>query len=172
MQEYIDERITKQREWYEKKANDNKSLFFTYQTIIIILGATIPVIVAVAPHISFITISVGPITAFISAIISIVAGMDKLRQPQPNWFNFRANEEMMKKEEWLYKYRAGVYKGLADKEANLLIVERIESIISADIARITSYEQKSKKDGKAEKSTAPESKSSVTEVKPLESPSE
>lgn len=136
MDGYLDERATKQREWYEKKANENKKTFISYQTVIIVLGALIPVLVAFETIIPVLKEYGGPITAVISAIISIYAGLDKLKQPQPNWFNYRANEEAIKKEEWFYKYKAGPYKKINGDEAKVLFVERVESIISADIARM------------------------------------
>ena len=145
MENYIEERLQKQKKWYEEKANQNTKLFFSYQTVIIILGATIPVIVALETVIKPLVVWGGPITAVISAIIAIYAGLDKLKQPQPNWFNYRANEEMIKKEEWFYKFRAGVYRDLNEEEANNFLVERIESIISADIARMTSLTEKREK---------------------------
>ncbi len=43
---YFDKRVKKQLLWYEKKANTNKRTFMSYQTIIIFLGAIIPVLVA------------------------------------------------------------------------------------------------------------------------------
>lgn len=138
MNDYIQERVKAQREWYEKKANENKKTFLSYQTIIIILGATIPVMVAFESVFSWLEEYGGPISAVISAAISIYAGLDKLKQPQPNWFNYRTNEEILKKEEWLYKYKAGPYKNQNDEDASVAFVERIESIISADIARTMS----------------------------------
>ncbi len=146
MNDYLKERVEKQREWYEIKASRNKKTFFTYQTIIIILGALIPVLVTFEGAVPQLKLWAGPITALIAAVIAVIAGLDKLGQPQPNWFNYRANEETIKKEEWLYKCRAGQYRGLGDQEANRLLVERIESVVSADIARITNLEGE-RKDG-------------------------
>ncbi len=160
MNDYLKERADKQREWYEIKASKNKKTFFTYQTIIIILGALIPVLVTFEDAVPQLKVWGGPITALIAAVIAIIAGLDKLGQPQPNWFNYRANEETIKKEEWLFKYRAGQYRDLDDQEANRLLVERIESIISADIARVTNLrvEGKEKKgEGPAIKPGQPES---------------
>jgi hypothetical protein len=142
MNGYIEDRVTKQRKWYEAKATENKEEFLRFQTIIIILGASIPVLVAFESVAPTLKEWGGPIAAVISGIIAICAGLDKLKQPQPNWFNYRANEEMMKKEEWFYKYKAGPYKGVDDEKAEILFVERIEAIISADIARTTSVDQK------------------------------
>ena len=145
MDDYLEDRVKTQREWYENKANQNKKKFISYQTVIIILSALIPVLVAIENAIPVLKEFGGPITAIISAVIAIYAGLDKLKQPQPNWFNYRANEESIKKEEWFYKYKAGPYKGIEEKEAKILFIERIESIISSDIARMTNVTEKEEK---------------------------
>jgi len=147
MEEYLKQRVETQRKWYEAKATTNKKIFLKYQTIIIILGALIPVLIAFENVFPELEAWGGPITAVIAAIIAVIAGLDKLKQPQPNWFNYRSNEETIKKEEWLFKYRAGQYKGLSDQDANQLLVERIESIISADIARVTNLNREEGKVG-------------------------
>ena len=113
------------------------------QTSIIVLGALIPLLVVFES-------SIGPLngeehwaalaSALISAVISIIAGLDKLNQPQTNWFNYRSNEEMLKKEEWMFNYKAGPYAGLKDKEADVKLVTRVESVISADVARFSQTE--------------------------------
>lgn len=150
MEDYMNDRVKNQREWYEIKANENKKKFVSYQTVIIILGALIPVLVGFESVIPILKEYGGPITAVIAAVIAIYAGLDKLNQPQPNWFNYRANEESIKKEEWYFKYMAGPYKKLEKEEAQTLFIERIESIISADIARTTNTteEKESQKDKK------------------------
>ena len=153
MDDYLKERVETQRKWYETKASMNKKTFLTYQTYIIILGALIPVLVAFEIVVPELKKWGGPITAAISAVIAIIAGLDKLRQPQPNWFNYRANEETIKKEEWLYKYKAGQYRDLSAQEANRLLVERVESIISADIARVTNLNKEEVKGGRGDGST-------------------
>ena len=124
--------------------SENKKKFLRYQTLIIILGAFIPVWVAFQGIFSLPDNISGPITALVSAIIAILAGLDKLNQPQPNWFNYRANEESLKKEEWFYLYGAGPYKNLKQAAAREMFVERIESIISADIARFTNVQEETR----------------------------
>ena len=147
MNDYLEERVKKQREWYESKANENKKAFMSYQTVVIVLGALIPVVVVFENVFTILKGYGGIIAAIISAVISIAAGLDKLKQPQPNWFNYRANEEAIKKEEWFFKYKAGPYRKQNEEAAKILFIERIESIISADIARmITSKEDKSTDD--------------------------
>jgi hypothetical protein len=137
MKKYIEERSGYQRKWYQIKADKNKKLFFEFQTWIIILGASIPILVVLEGLSDFIDKYGGLAAAIISATITVLAGLDKLYQPQPNWFNYRANEESIKKEEWFYKYKAGRYIDLNDEVANNLFIERIEGIISSDIARVS-----------------------------------
>lgn len=161
MENYLEERVTKQREWYETKANENKKTFISYQTVIIILGAVIPVLVTCESIVPFLKLYGGQITAVISAVISVIAGLDKLKQPQPNWFNYRANEEAIKKEEWFYRYKAGPYKKLQANDAQILFVERIESIISADIARMTSSNDKKDEDNGTENQNQPQSENGI-----------
>ena len=115
MNDYLDERVKKQREWYENKANENKEKFISYQTVIMVLGALIPVIIAFESVFPILKEYGGRITNTISAIIAIYAELDKVNQQQPNWFNYRANEESIKKEEWFYKYKAGPYKKMSEE---------------------------------------------------------
>lgn len=134
--EYVEQRLKHQQQWYEEHASTNKRMFMRYQAVIIVLGALIPVVVVLGETYTMTNIS-GPLSAAISAVISILAGIDKLQQPQTNWFNYRSNEEALKKEQWMYLFNAGPYDGLARIDADRLLVERVESIISADIARFT-----------------------------------
>ena len=68
----------------------------------------------------------------------------------------------MKKEEWMYQFDAGPYKGLAEKEKNVMPVERVESVISADIARFT----KMNNSGKEETTEPPQNGTSLSPTNP------
>lgn len=137
IEQYIEERLEKQRIWYEKKANANKKRYMLYQRAVILLGSFIPIKIALLHIIPGVSGYSAPLSALLSALIAIIASFDKLQTPQTNWFNYRANEEALKKEPYLYRFRVGPYKGLDDEECTNLLVERSESIISADIARFT-----------------------------------
>jgi len=148
MERYLKERSGFQRKWYEKFATRNKKKFLCYQTTIIVLGAVIPVLVTMGNIYDCINPShIGFTTAIISATISIIAALDKLHHPQPNWFNYRANEESIKKEEWFFQYMAGDYKSMSKPDAESLFIERIEGIISADITRVTNRQLEKKPNG-------------------------
>lgn len=149
IKDYIEKRLIIQRKWYENKATFSKKRFMNYQKIIIVLGAIIPIIVVInsAFDLDFLGEAdwSGFLSAIISAIIAIIAGFDKLQQPQTSWYNYRAAEEILKKEEWLFKYKAGPYSELDEDIAEKLLVERIESAISADMARFTQSKKDEKK---------------------------
>ncbi|MBT33986.1 MAG: hypothetical protein CMO01_30355 [Thalassobius sp.] len=153
IQEYIESRLESQRKWYEQKANMSKKSFMNYQKIIIILGAVIPVNVILFTLVpDSIKSFEGLLNAIISCIIAIVAGFDKLSQPQTNWFNYRANEEVLKKEKHLFEFKAGPYRDIdSEEEMKKLLVERVESVISADISRfVQTQKAKEEKNAKIE----------------------
>ncbi|UZR95371.1 DUF4231 domain-containing protein [Chondrinema litorale] len=153
IQEYIESRLESQRKWYEQKANISKKSFMNYQKIIITLGAVIPVNVILFTLVpENIKAFEGLLNAIISCIIAIVAGFDKLSQPQTNWFNYRANEEVLKKEKHLFEFKAGPYRDIdSEEEMKKLLVERVESVISADISRfVQTQKTKDEKNKKIE----------------------
>lgn len=133
VEEYIDERLEKQRKWYEKKANSNKKRYMFYQRVVIVIGALIPIKIAILHVIPGASVFSPPLSALLSATIAIVASFDQLQTPQTNWYNYRANEAALKKEPYFYEFKIGPYKGLSDEERALLLVERTERIISADM---------------------------------------
>lgn len=80
--EYIKDRLKKQQTWYEGKASSNKKRFMRFQTVIIILGALIPLTVVFGNKLPLVFNEwTGPFSAVISATIAILAGIDKLTQP-------------------------------------------------------------------------------------------
>ena len=150
IKEYIKTRLNEQESWYERKASSNKKQFLNYQKVIIILGSVIPLVVLIGSVVEEFQPFSGVISAFISAAIAIIAGFDKLFQPQTNWYNYRANEEVMKKEKWLYEFEVGPYTGLNKADAEKLLVERIEGVISADMVRFSKAQEKKEQEQKEE----------------------
>lgn len=131
IKKYLIDRLEDQKNWYGNKANFNKKRFMNYQMIVIILGASIPVLVILFEVIGWRQFQ-GIASATISAIITAVAGIDKLQNPQTSWYNYRANEEKLKKEKHLYEFKVGQYNGLSQAEADKALVENVENIISVE----------------------------------------
>lgn len=166
---YVTERLQDQRNWYGNRANTNKRKFMSYQKTIIILGAVIPLLVVLEG--TFLKITAlpnwsGMVGALISAVISVVAGFDKLQQPQDNWYNYRATEEVLKKEEWWFKFEAGPYANLSRIEAEKLLVERVENAIASDMANFLATRAREKDNKEVDDSTDETTQAPAVSVKP------
>ncbi|MDM8547734.1 DUF4231 domain-containing protein [Candidatus Venteria ishoeyi] len=167
---YIQQRLRYQQHWYERQASKNKRSFMRIQSIIIFLSLLIPMVVVTEPIVTLflnewmlaysqmeLPMSWASIaTALLSSLIAMLAGMEKLRQPQTHWFNYRANEETLKKEEWMFRLRVGAYANLPLQRAERLLVERVEGVISSDIARFVQNEYNAVEEVLPKKAKAPQ----------------
>lgn len=130
---YIENRLREQQKYFSEKSAACKRKFKTYQTIVIVLGAIIPILVLLDQSKLIPSIWCGIATAVMSAGISIIAGLEKISQPQTEWINYRRTSEMLKQEEFLYRYQTGSYEDLDDEKRKKLFVQRVENIISNDV---------------------------------------
>lgn len=137
---YMKDRVDKELNWYEEKANHNKKSFHASQTMIIITSAIIPII----NIIDFATFEIRIISSILGGTIVGLTGLMQLKKYQDNWILFRSNEEMLKKEKFLYLNQAGGYSNTQNQdERDKLFVERIESIISSETSKFfTMHSQK------------------------------
>jgi hypothetical protein len=143
---YKQERLQKQIDWHSKKARDNKRRFRLFQIITLVASAIIPIInlgnIAKSDTIDYQT---GIISSIISAIIVVVTGLTQLEKYQESWILYRTSAELLKKEKYFFENNAGEYSNLDEKEKNKLLVERVESIVSAETSKYFTIHQASKK---------------------------
>lgn len=144
---YIANRLEKEREYYDDRADGYKKRYMSNQTVIIICGAIIPIITLLnesfADSCMFKCWHLGSIAnAIIAAIIAIIAGIDKLHQTQSRWNIMRYCAQMLRREEMLYRNRVGGYGKKNEKEAKQLLVKRTEDILYYDIASTLQFTQK------------------------------
>ena len=78
-------------------------------------------------------------TALSGVCISIVSAFNSLGKYHELWIEYRTTAETLKHEKYLYITKAGPYKNLKKEEAFKLLVERVESLISKENTRWTSY---------------------------------
>jgi hypothetical protein len=126
---YVDERLNRQAKWYEGKANTNKSKFHTLQVVIIAASAIIPIINLM----DFAPFETRLISSLLGGGITAITAVIQLKKYQENWLLYRATEENLKKERYLFEYGAGPYSDVEDQKR--LLVERVESIISAETSK-------------------------------------
>lgn len=130
-QKYLKERYEPEVNWYDKKSILNQRRYRYLQSVIIILSAITPVLVAIK-EIDFFKnyIILTVIVIVISAIVAIGTTMLKTFKYQENWINYRTTCETLKKEIYFYTSTIGDYKDTDDRES--LFVERVESLISRE----------------------------------------
>ena len=124
--DYVNTRLAEQLEWYSKKASQNKSRFHSLQIIIIIIGATIPLVNLV----DFAPTEIRVISAILGSVIVGISGILQLKKYHENWIMYRSTEEAIKKEKYTYEQNAGDYSGLKEEEKKKRLVENVEAIIS------------------------------------------
>jgi hypothetical protein len=139
--DYKEKRLQEQITWHSKNARHNKRRFRLYQIITLAASAIIP-IVNVANIGDFQT---RVISSVISGIIAVSTGITQLEKHQENWILYRTTSELLKKEKFFFENSAGEYSNLDDKEKNKLLVERVESIVSAETSKYFTIHQPEKK---------------------------
>ena len=143
---YKETRVKEQLQWHSKKARQNKLKFRLYQIIILIASAIIPIVNVSSPgDLSTGDLQTRIISSIIGGIIVVVTGITQLEKYQENWILYRTSSELLKKEKYFFENNAGEYSNLDEKERSKLLVERVESIVSAETSKYFTIHQPQKK---------------------------
>ncbi len=144
---YKETRLEEQIRWHSKKARENKIRFRLYQIITLVASAIIPIInvgsIADYQHTTDYQIRIT--SSIIAGIIVVVTGLAQLEKYQENWILYRTNSELLKKEKYFFENNVGEYSNIEEKEKNKLLVERVESIVSAETLKYFAIHQPSHK---------------------------
>ena len=132
-EEYLSARVQDQINWYEGKSAWHKQWFMRLKVFEIILALFVPFLTGyITDHTTWLKITVGLIGVSVAAI----AGITTLYKLQENWLAYRGVAESLKYEQFLYLTKSGPYK---DPDTFSAFVERIESIISKENTKWTTY---------------------------------
>ena len=74
----------------------------------------------------------------------MATGITQLEKYQESWILYRTNSELLKKEKYFFKNNIGEYSNLTDDVKNKLLVERVESIVSAETSKYFTLHQPQK----------------------------
>lgn len=83
------------------------------------------------------------ISSIIGGLIVVITGVTQLEKYQENWILYRTTTELLKKERYFYENNVGDYTD--EKERNKILVERVESIVSAETSKYFTIHQPSQK---------------------------
>lgn len=125
---YSSNRLAQQIEYYDKRSSRFKRWYFGLSILNIIVLALIPVISLGADSFPAVRVTV----ALLGAGAAIITSSLNLLKFKENWLEYRYTCEALKAEREKHEYQAGDYKGLKFDEADALLVERCEAIMTAE----------------------------------------
>lgn len=125
-EEYLNQRVNNQIDWYDSKSSFNQRWFRRLQVIAILSASTIPFLSGYSSgEDETIRISIGILGLIVAAITAILS----LYKFQEHWLEYRTTCESLRHEKHLYLTQTTPYNG---DEAFSRFVQRIESLISKE----------------------------------------
>ena len=84
------------------------------------------------------------LTGILGILIVVFIGIQSLNQYHDNWISYRSTAEHLKHEKYLWLSKAGPYKDAKNPE--VMLAERVESLISKEHAKWEATMEKTEKD--------------------------
>jgi hypothetical protein len=116
------DRLTKQRQWYDKHAQRSRRLYVSIKVTQIVLAAMVPVLSGADAAASL----VGSLGASIVAL----EGVQQLFQFHRNWVQYRASAGALEHEQYLHSVLAGDYARATDPDG--LLATRLERVLQGE----------------------------------------
>jgi hypothetical protein len=123
-EEYIQERLEDQINWYSKKSQINQKNFKICRIIEIISAAIIPFL-AGFPTFPCYSLLIGGL----GVLIAVTASVSSLYKFQEHWIEYRTTCETLKHDKYLYQTKCAPYES---EDAFYHLVRRVESLISKE----------------------------------------
>src|SRR6266480_2023381 len=124
-EEYIEQRLSDQINWYDRKSSTNQRWFKRLRFAEIVAAATIPFLSGFAGNSFSIKIAIGAL----GVVVAVIASLLGLLQLQVHWIEYRATAESLGKEKFLFLTQTEPY----DKDdAFHLLVQRVEALLSKE----------------------------------------
>lgn len=140
---YIENRWHSQWNYYDKKANESKKLYYRYQSIVVIGSVIVPVLVSFSSALGqlldgvFIRFGgsagagrffVDVLTVLTSTLVAIAAAVESLQKYGDGWSSYRSAAEELQAEKYFYDMLAGPYANNPNPFATF--VERTEGVVA------------------------------------------
>lgn len=147
-EQYIEQRLQVEIDWYDQKSQNNQKAFKWLRIIEIAMASLIPFISGLILSIKDFSMIGTVLVGLFGVAISIIAGLLSLGRYQERWVEYRTTCESLKKERFLFETNVEPYN--SENSFNLL-VQRAETLISKENTNWAQYmmqPQQEKKDGK------------------------
>ncbi len=142
-EEYLENRLDDQINWYDRKSTQNQKTFKRLQIILIVAAASIPFISGYVDDLKYLQYLLGGIGVLIAAITGILS----LYKFQETWTAYRTTCESLRHEKYLYLTKTNPYVG---KNAFNLLVQRVEMLISKENSSWAEIMQKTEEQNEKE----------------------
>lgn len=137
-EQYIQERLDDQIDWYDSKSVGNQQWFKGLQVFVIVASASIPFIIGYFGDESNAPKFVIGVLGIAIAAITAVLGIYKF---QENWLEYRTTCESLRHEKYLFLTGAAPYNV---EDPFHLLVDRVEGLISNENTNWTDYMTRAK----------------------------
>ncbi|RUM31372.1 MAG: DUF4231 domain-containing protein [Aquifex sp.] len=125
---YLENRLEDQIKWYDSKSVEKQKRYKFIKAGEIIFSGLIPFLVILGQNSSIFYY----LTALSGVVTTILAAFNSLGKYHELWLEYRTTAETLKHEKYFYITKAGPYRNLEREEAFILLVERVESLISRE----------------------------------------
>jgi len=136
-QNYLDDRLNNQIDWYDDKSQFNQKWFKRLRLIEIVFAAIIPFLAGIGPSLPYYQLIIGAL----GVLIAISAGASALYKFHENWIEYRTTTETLKHEKFLYLEKCSPYD---NEDAHCKLVQRVEGLISKENSKWSMQTDKSK----------------------------
>jgi hypothetical protein len=124
-EEYIEQRLNDQIDWYDRKSATNQRWFRRLRFAEIVAAATIPFLSGFSGNSLQIKIAIGSL----GVLVAVIASLLGLLQLQEHWIEYRATAESLRKEKFLFLTQTEPYH---KDDAFHLLVQRVEALLSKE----------------------------------------
>ena len=124
-EEYVNDRLNDQINWYSKKSQANQKWYKNLRMTEIISASLIPFLSGIGDKVAYNAWIIGAL----GVLIAIATATSSLLKFHENWIQYRTTVEQLKHEKFLYVTNVKPY----DSENRFhLLVERVEGLISKE----------------------------------------
>jgi hypothetical protein len=143
--EYIQDRLQDQIDWYDRKSSENQQTFKRLRKAEIVAAAIIPFTSGLTASFDGAVIPGSIVTGLLGVAITIFASILALGQHQENWIEYRTTCESLKKEKFMFQTGVEPYDG---DDAFPILVQRVETLVSKENTNWAQYMMKPEEEKK------------------------
>jgi uncharacterized protein DUF4231 len=126
-EEYLATRVDFKTDAYRKKGDMYRGCYLAAATISAVAAASVPVLINLQIPSIYPTV--------LSLLVTILVGIEGIFHWREHWKNYDLMKSYLRHEACLFQAKSGPYRGAAESDAFVLLVERVEEAIAKERAQ-------------------------------------